>query len=187
MDDIIPTCREFEDQLIKLVWNRRRSTNLSLTSFPLSSSKATSNVNLTEKDKEQVDTKEVPPVPPLPAVRHGKKKRFFGLGSYFVTDKGDVEKTADGPSPRPIRLLAPIYNGLGVAMSICELLACSLSSPILSYTRRSLHRKRYLGTARGISARRKLDAICPSRHDALPLLCLAGTSSSAVISRRSSC
>ncbi|RDX50631.1 hypothetical protein OH76DRAFT_1402239 [Lentinus brumalis] len=118
MDDIIPTCREFEDQLIKLVWNRRRSTNLSLTSFPLSSSKTTSNVNLTEKDKEQVDTKEVPPVPPLPAVRHGKKKRFFGLGSYFVTDKGDVEKTADGPSPRPIRLLAPIYNGLGVAMSI---------------------------------------------------------------------
>ncbi|KAI0707462.1 glycosyl transferase family group 2-domain-containing protein [Cerioporus squamosus] len=121
LDDIIPTCRVFDDQLIKLVWNRR-STNLSLSSdIPWTSSKTASDVNLTEKDKEHVDIKEVPPVPPLPAgVRNGtvKKKRFFGLGSYFVTDKGDVEKTADGPSPRPIRLLAPIYNGLGVAMSL---------------------------------------------------------------------
>ena len=123
LDNIIPTCGDFEEKLIKLLWNRL-STNVSLVSFNLSSSKATSDVNLTEKDKEQADTKDVPPVPALPAGAHNgsaNKKRFWGLGSYFVTDKSDVEKTADGPSPRPVRLYAPVYNGLGVAMSICEL------------------------------------------------------------------
>ena len=58
LDNIIPTCRDFEEKSIKLVWNRR-STNVSLAAFNLSSSKATSDVNLTEKDNGQVDTKHV--------------------------------------------------------------------------------------------------------------------------------
>ena len=32
LDSIIPTCRDFEEKLIKLVWNRR-STNVSLASL----------------------------------------------------------------------------------------------------------------------------------------------------------
>ena len=65
LDNIIPTCRDFEEKSIKLVWNRR-STNVSLAALNLSSSKATLDVNLTE-DNGQVDTKHVPPIPILPA------------------------------------------------------------------------------------------------------------------------
>lgn len=50
-----------------------------------------------------------------------KKKRdcSWGLG-YLVSSKEDVEKTADGPSERPMRLLAPFYAGISAAMSFCK-------------------------------------------------------------------
>ena len=129
LDTIIPTCRDFEDKLIKLVWNRR-STAVSLASPPgsvsdHSPSNGSSDAHLTEKANPgahaHVETKEVPDAAAVAAARAQKpvKKRFWGF-SYFVTDKDDVEKTAEGPSPRPVRLFAPIYNGLGVALSFCE-------------------------------------------------------------------
>ncbi|KAI1784588.1 glycosyl transferase family group 2-domain-containing protein [Ganoderma leucocontextum] len=118
LDTIIPTCRDFEEKLIKLVWDRRGDRSSSAPS--VNASNASSDVNLTEKVKEQqTETKEVPSALEAEAARNKppKKTRFWGL-SYFVTNKSDVEKTADGPSPRPIRLFAPFYNGFGVAMSI---------------------------------------------------------------------
>ncbi|KAI1784473.1 glycosyl transferase family group 2-domain-containing protein [Ganoderma leucocontextum] len=118
LDTIIPTCRDFEEKLIKLVWDRR--ADLSSCAPSVNASNASSDVNLTEKVKEQqTQTKEVPSALEPEAARNQppKKTRLWGL-SYFVTNKGDVEKTADGPSPRPIRLFAPFYNGLGVALSI---------------------------------------------------------------------
>ena len=121
LDSIIPTCRDFEEKLIKLVWTHR-STNVSIASLNLASSNTSSDANLTEKLKAVAESKEVPTTTEAqPAGRSNapKKSRFWGL-AYWVTDKGDIEKTAEGPSPRPIRLLAPAYNGLGVAMSICE-------------------------------------------------------------------
>ncbi|KAI0808303.1 glycosyl transferase family group 2-domain-containing protein [Fomes fomentarius] len=115
LENIISTCHDFEDKLIKLVWNRR-SARISTSSINMDSSNASSDAHLAEKPKEDVETKEVPD--PSPQTRpKDKKKRFWGL-AYWVTDKRDIEKTAEGPSPRPVRLVAPIYNGLGVAMSI---------------------------------------------------------------------
>ena len=122
LDTIIPTCRDFEEKLIKLVWDRRGDLS-SAPSVDVASN-ASSDVNLTEKVKEQhaaAATKEVPSALEAEAARNKppKKSRLWGL-SYFVANKGDVEKVADGPSPRPVRLFAPFYNGLGVALSICR-------------------------------------------------------------------
>ncbi|EMD36048.1 hypothetical protein CERSUDRAFT_115962 [Gelatoporia subvermispora B] len=111
LESIIPTCRDFENKLIQLVW-KQRST---FTSFmnSVSPSATASDAELNEKNPEEVevDTKEVVPK------EKTKKKRTCGLG-YFVSSKDDVEKSADGPSPRPIRLFAPVYNGLGAALSL---------------------------------------------------------------------
>lgn len=49
------------------------------------------------------------------------KKRSCSLGlSYFVSNKDDVEKVADGTSDRPTRLIAPLYCGFAAALSLCE-------------------------------------------------------------------
>ncbi|KAI0667518.1 glycosyl transferase family group 2-domain-containing protein [Trametes maxima] len=116
LDTIIPTCRDFEDKLIKLVWNHR-SGNTSICSIALPSSNTSSDAHLNEKPAEEANTKEVAAPAEAPRAKVSKKNRRCGLG-YWITDKDDVEKTADGPSPRPIRLFAPVYNGLGVAMSL---------------------------------------------------------------------
>ncbi|KAH9850478.1 glycosyl transferase family group 2-domain-containing protein [Lenzites betulinus] len=113
LDTIIPTCRDFEDKLIKLVWNHR-SGNPSISSVILPSN-TSSDVQLNEKTPEAT-TKEVA-APAENKRAKASKKRRCGLG-YWVTDKDDVEKTAAGPSTRPIRLFAPVYNGLGVALAI---------------------------------------------------------------------
>ncbi|KAH9896081.1 glycosyl transferase family group 2-domain-containing protein [Cubamyces lactineus] len=115
LDTIIPTCRDFEDKLIKLVWNLR-SGHSSISSVVIPSSTASSEAHLNEKTTEEVSTKEAPP-PTQDTRPKTSKKRRCGLG-YWVTDKEDIEKTAEGPSPRPVRLFAPVYNGLGIAMSI---------------------------------------------------------------------
>ncbi|GJE95303.1 glycosyl transferase family group 2-domain-containing protein [Phanerochaete sordida] len=119
LDDIIPTARDFDEKLIKLVWARR--AELTSTSAPQSTDG--SYVNLTEK----------PPLDAAPGAlakekgakadgkRAGdrKKSRFcrFGLG-YFVSTKEDVEKAAEAPSRRPTRLIAPFYCGIAVALAI---------------------------------------------------------------------
>ncbi|CDO70154.1 hypothetical protein BN946_scf185009.g5 [Trametes cinnabarina] len=117
MDTIIPTCRDFEDKLIKLVW-RLRTGYTSISSISTLPSDTSSDVNLNEKTPEQLAEKEVSAPAPESRPKASKKKRRCGPLGYWITDKGDVEKTAEGPSPRPIRLFAPVYNGLGVAMSI---------------------------------------------------------------------
>lgn len=75
-------------------------------------------VNLAEKYKTPaVDEKEVAAIA-KEKEKPKKKKRSCGFG-YWVSAKEDVEKTAEGPSIRPVRLFAPVYNGLGAALSIC--------------------------------------------------------------------
>ena len=118
LDNIIPTCKDFEDKLIKLVWNQR-SAFASLVSSTVASTTG-SDVNLTEKTKEAgvVDDKEVAAI--VEKKKTGKKsKRRCGLG-YWFSDQTDVEKTADGPSPRPVRLFAPFYGGVAAALSLCS-------------------------------------------------------------------
>ena len=51
-----------------------------------------------------------------------KSRSCLSLGfGYFVSSRDDVEKPAEGPSDRPMRMLAPFYSGIAVALSICTL------------------------------------------------------------------
>ena len=81
LDDIIPHCRDFEDKLIKLVWNRR-SAFTSLANSTTASAFG-SDVNLNEKPaaavvvaaaKESVATKEAAAL----AAREKKPKGVSG-------------------------------------------------------------------------------------------------------------
>ncbi|KAI0764189.1 glycosyl transferase family group 2-domain-containing protein [Trametes elegans] len=125
LETIIPTCHDLEEKLTKLVWNRR-SENTSISSIAPASSNASSDVHLNEKRPDEVSTKEVAASAPAAQERpkRAKKRRTCGLG-YWVTDKEDVEKTADGPSPRPVSIAnepAVVFIGSGVSVLIEEIL-----------------------------------------------------------------
>ena len=118
LDNIIPLCRDFEDKLIKLVW-RNRSVTSSVANSSLPSSNMASNIDLNPKEKlsELSETDESPRTKAVP-----KSKWNFGwkLSPKKTTPQSDPEKNAAGPSSRPMRLFAPVYNGFGIALSICE-------------------------------------------------------------------
>ena len=134
LDDIIATCSDFEDKLIKLVWNQRGSALASLASSAAPSASG-SEQNLTEKVPETATEKEVAALAKeQEQANHsrdhsdGGKKKFFGF-SYFVSNKEDVERSAQGPSYRPMRLFAPFYGGLSAALALCERFFNPVSAP----------------------------------------------------------
>lgn len=175
LDSIIPTCRDFEDKLIKLVW-KRRSAFASLASS-IAPSTAPSDVNLNEKSDTALVTEKAAVIPTPKVLPTPPKKRSCGLG-YWKADASDLEKTAEGPSSRPMRMFAPVYCGLGAALSLCKSSlhvnteGLSLIGPSITF---SLCRKRCKRTARRVASRRKLVPFCPLRYHSLPVLCLAGT------------
>ncbi|KAI0808314.1 glycosyl transferase family group 2-domain-containing protein [Fomes fomentarius] len=116
LDSIIPTCRDFEEKLIKLVWTRR-SAFASLASSAAPSTTA-SDVNLTEKARAAATEKETVVLAPKDPKKTPAKKRSCDIFGYWKADANDIEKTAEGPSARPIRLFAPVYSGLGAALSL---------------------------------------------------------------------
>ncbi|EPS96750.1 hypothetical protein FOMPIDRAFT_1052989 [Fomitopsis schrenkii] len=114
LDTIIPTCRDFEDKLINLVW-KQRTAYASLRSSAAPSTNASDyDVNLNEKQVQEVSEKEVAE---LEHKKRSPKKRSCAIFSYWVSAKSDVdaEKTA---SNRPIRLFGPVYGGFAAALSI---------------------------------------------------------------------
>ncbi|TFY58029.1 hypothetical protein EVJ58_g6671 [Rhodofomes roseus] len=117
LETIIPTCRDFEEKLIHLVWKHRNAFGSLASSIAPSTYASDSDVNLTEKTQQApvVTEKEVAE---LAQKKEPKpKKRNCGIFSYWVSAKEDMdsEKTA---SNRPIRLFAPVYGGLAAALSI---------------------------------------------------------------------
>ena len=116
LESIIPTCRDFEEKLIKLVWTRR-SAFASLASSAAPSTTA-SNVNLTEKTRAAATEKEA--IVLAPKELSTPKKRGCNIFGYWKADVTDLEKTAEGPSARPVRMFAPVYCGLGAALSLCR-------------------------------------------------------------------
>ena len=121
LDTIIPTCRDFEDKLIHLVWKHRSAFGSLPSSNAPSTNVSDSNVNLTEKAK-QVPVVSEKEVAEIAQKKERRKKRSCAIFSYWVSAKSDVdaEKTA---SNRPIRLFGPVYGGLAAALSICECIA----------------------------------------------------------------
>lgn len=159
-DDIIPTVRDFEEKLIRFIVAQRNTLGYGAFA-PMSASPSAvgSAVNLaspnpdgiveiTEKavgDAAQASKEKEQAAKDKKAKNKNKKSRSclsqsFG---YFVSSKDDVEKTADGPSARPIRLLAPFYSGVAVALSICKLL---LLCDVLRPAHGSFHSSVFVGS-----------------------------------------
>jgi hypothetical protein len=131
LDHIVPLCKDFEQKLIKLVWRSRpasrhvTSTTASLASpFSQPTSKAGSQVGLNdtieEQDEKEAALEEL--AKEAPRAQAPPKKSFFSFGrkpkSSAPSTASDPEKASE-PEPRPMRLFAPVYNGLAAALSIC--------------------------------------------------------------------
>ncbi|KAH9987635.1 glycosyl transferase family group 2-domain-containing protein [Russula compacta] len=121
LDNIIPLCRDFEGNLIKLVWSRRHSlTSLtpgpSLVATPavLSAVNSASDVDLNEKVQE---TETTPELESSPKPISGGSLWGWRIGSKAkrAPAPGDLER--GGASSRPTRYFAPVYGGLGLALS----------------------------------------------------------------------
>ncbi|KAF9808119.1 hypothetical protein IEO21_07973 [Rhodonia placenta] len=114
LDTIVATCRELDEKLIQLVWKHRSTFTSRAGSVVASADVSYTNLNELSHAVSGNEVADPPKEKELPPKR---KKRSCGLG-YFVSDKNDVEKTARGPSHRPVRLFAPIYSGVGAALSV---------------------------------------------------------------------
>jgi hypothetical protein len=117
-DTIVPLAREFEEKLIKLVWQNRVafSAPSSTLQTPVDTS---SDVRINEKAESST--------PELTARDKVPKKSKWNLG-WKLSSKGpttpkdqDPEKGVPEHTPRRMRMFAPFYNGLGCALSICRL------------------------------------------------------------------
>ncbi|KAJ8457048.1 hypothetical protein ONZ45_g18470 [Pleurotus djamor] len=126
LDNIIPLCADFDDKLIKLVWRSRPMAQSSSSSAVTSVSPSTtaSNVNLSEKSNAAiVAVSEAAAQAALaekerPKVETSSWKWGWKLSPIAKNPApGDLEK-GSSRSSRPIRLLAPMYSGLGVALSM---------------------------------------------------------------------
>lgn len=137
LDNIIPICRDFEDKLIKLVWRVRPPLSSSASAMTAGSigtaispsSASPSTQNLKERS-ESFNDNEKPEVFTLKKSQRGfswfswrstKQKKGLTqptMGSGGRTERTDLEAGDDEPDPRPIRLFAPIYGGLGAGMSL---------------------------------------------------------------------
>ena len=150
LDDVIPTCRDFEDKLIKLVWSRRATLvpssvpppapSLSAFSSPDRSkedvnektgeSSSQANLNSSTSDDnsaEKIDEKELQAIVErnqASSKRAGKKDRTCKLGlGYFVSNKPQTSSPTsnlEAGEKRPMRMLAPIYCGLAAGLSFCK-------------------------------------------------------------------
>lgn len=134
MDSIIPQCREFDGHLIKLVWAQRQSLmgitpGPSLVATPVATPAATSAVASVANSSSDVQLNEKPheqEEPALPEPVTAPVKPISG-GSLWGWRIGSKAKQAPAPrdleqggaSARPTRYFAPVYGGLGLALSTC--------------------------------------------------------------------
>jgi cellulose synthase/poly-beta-1,6-N-acetylglucosamine synthase-like glycosyltransferase len=129
LTSIIPQCREFEDHLIKLVWNQRHSLMAiapgpSLPGTPAAASAATSAANsssevqLNEKPKDQ-ESASAPAPAPEPSVKPISGGSLWGwrIRSKAKRSPAPRDPEQGGASARPTRYFAPVYGGLGLALS----------------------------------------------------------------------
>lgn len=139
LDDIIPTCKYFEDRLIKLLWCSRPpayavTASTETTSYPSTASGSVSGHagDMSSGDHVPADEK----LMVSGRVTDGKRVSISGnrLLSRDLEKGGDdiedgvSEKGGKGwfgkrrvkkGDDRPVRLFAPVYNGLATALSIC--------------------------------------------------------------------
>jgi hypothetical protein len=129
LDGIIPLCRDFEGHLIKLVWAQRQllgipshtpSTAIAPTPAVTSAGDSASDVELNEKSQSLDADPRAEPEPSAKPISGGSLWgwRIRSRASRVPTAR-DLENS--GASARPTRYFAPVYGGLGLALSTCKL------------------------------------------------------------------
>jgi len=115
---------ELEAKLMKMVWRSRRATTIASMSGTMPSTPTSSYANLAENARHPNRISVIPDkvvIPdrnkPRPPSQSWWSWRLSPSKSEAETDT-DVEK-ASVTAPRPIKLMAPLYGGLGLALSIC--------------------------------------------------------------------
>ncbi|KAL9708789.1 hypothetical protein Ac2012v2_007943 [Leucoagaricus gongylophorus] len=129
LDQIISLCDEFNEKLIKYIWRTRATMHSASTSAApsVASSTTASNTHLnhhppsSSPDAEAGAVSAVGPPGKAKKTKSQKSRTCNILDWRWITSRTtetDPEKGTDPPSPRPMRLLAPVYGGLGAALSI---------------------------------------------------------------------
>lgn len=136
LNTIIPLTKDFDEKLIQLVWSIRVSANGIPTAGSVTPAEVASpvlgtpitsmsDVHLREPTSAELlspmpATKEVVPVEP-PKTKTKSKGSLWGWRIRDKADQaqGDVE-SASGVSPRPVRLFAPLYDGVGAGLCVCK-------------------------------------------------------------------
>ncbi|KAL0059149.1 hypothetical protein AAF712_014121 [Marasmius tenuissimus] len=119
LDNIIPTCQDFDERLIKLLW-RSRPVASNVSSFTSSapnsiighSSPSSSLVNR-PLQPEVASTPSSELAPAIGSTPKTAKKRTWYGKTVTVTKPS----SPDSPSPRPTLVYAPIYNGLAAGLA----------------------------------------------------------------------
>lgn len=134
-DTIIPTCNDFEERLIKLLWRARPGFGISASSSKhASSANSVSSAPRVSEDRlgrstpapdatrEDVE-KALADSSSEPQVVRTTKRRWYGKS--VVEEKPfpaseDQPELGYGPEKRPVILYAPLYNGLAAGLSLCK-------------------------------------------------------------------
>lgn len=128
LEHIVPLCNEFDEKMMKLVWRSRLLASPSVVSTPDSTTPITSttpsNVNLNEKPTSSTATEPIDEKAPSTPTAAAPKKSSWSLGWKLSAKKSPQANNTDPekgsvPAPRGIRLLAPLYGGLGWGLALC--------------------------------------------------------------------
>jgi hypothetical protein len=147
-DTIIPTCNDFEERLIKLLWRARPGFGATpSSSHPASyadSASGHSLIGITARGSAAPSVQRVPvgrstpgadttkedvekafaKVSSEPQVVRAVKRRWYGK-RVVVQEKrfpraSDEPEPEYGPEKRPVMLYAPLYNGIAAGLSLSE-------------------------------------------------------------------
>jgi hypothetical protein len=125
---VFSSCQDFDDRLIKLVWRHRplglHSREPSILSMGAASDPFGSQVAIMPMDPSTIpntpspeETKEKEEASTKPE-EQAPQRSFFGWRiAKPRTQAEDLEKEKE--VKRPTKVIAPIYNGLGVALALC--------------------------------------------------------------------
>ncbi|KAH9975273.1 glycosyl transferase family group 2-domain-containing protein [Lactifluus volemus] len=126
-DTIIPTCNDFEDRLIKLLWRARPGFGTSPTpsrAYADSTSRlstALSDTRLPSDGALMTPAR----ASNAPQVVRTTRRRWYGkrvIEEKQHLDPGDEPELGFMPERRPAVLLAPLYNGMAAGLSLKTLL-----------------------------------------------------------------
>ena len=133
LDNIIPSCRELEDKLIKLLWKSRPGRDVSATPSIAPSGASADNHRTAsrngqrEEDPEKAQTqgghteKDSTIVGEPDRVETRTRRNWYGKKiTTSVTIRGTSDDEESGIERRPQRLFAPVYNGLAAGLALGE-------------------------------------------------------------------